>query len=121
MRSLRDPNKPLPSEPRQTEQVIQDVMHPRLIERLVIHEDGDFHSRNSEGGWDLLDGGTEESKEEGVEDPEVGFETAAHPGFSCASSSEVFRLETVEHHEHRSAQYHSRQLSVVCISKSVRD
>ena len=39
-RTLGDPNETLSTEASQTEQVIENMMNPRLIECLMIGEDG---------------------------------------------------------------------------------
>lgn len=74
-RTLGDADEALSSKPRETEQVIEDVVDSRLVERVFVLEDRETNAIDLAHGCVLLNGGVEEREEEGVEDParvEVG-------------------------------------------------
>ena len=66
-RSLGDPHESLSTEPSQTEQIIEDMMNPRLIERLVIDEDRQFQSSDLDVRQLVLNGGIEEQEDQRIE------------------------------------------------------
>lgn len=112
--ALGDPDEPLPAEAREREQVVEDVEHPRLVERPAVHEDRDAHA------VDLCELGAgrdcrvEEGEEERVKDADVALERAPHPGLGGAPDRQVVRLERVERREHGVAQDHAGKLRVLC-------